>query len=391
MTEDNYAKQAIRDLLADGTTNGIEPGSLGRWAEDYSALVDAHQVGGIDAVRKVFGTLAKVKPELAWLVGTEPEAPKTSWTVAELYQTEFPEPRWAVPGILPVGLSFLAGRPKLGKSWLALQIAHAVGTGGKVFGIDVDAGSVLFLALEDSPRRLKERTKKQGVPGNAGITFHTEWAALPEGGIDALASGIQEHGYSLVIVDTLSRAVGRADQLDLADMTVMLGGLQRLAHVLDVAILVIDHHRKSGPMGPNPIDDIMGSTGKAAVTDTAMGLYKEQGKRGAVLSVTGRDIDERSLALEWDGLTWSWQCLGDADDVRKDTVKGDILAAIDELVTMGETPTTANIADHTGQKRPNISRALHDLVTGGKVIRGPKVGRLQPYYLPGQVETLEEE
>jgi hypothetical protein len=59
-------------------------------------------------------------------------AHKTTWTAAELLATQFPEPRWAVPDLVPVGLSFLAGRPKVGKSWLALQMAIAVGTGGRV-------------------------------------------------------------------------------------------------------------------------------------------------------------------------------------------------------------------------------------------------------------------
>ena len=41
----------------------------------------------------------------------------------EILTTEWPEPVWAVPGILPVGLGILGGPPKMGKSWLALQIA----------------------------------------------------------------------------------------------------------------------------------------------------------------------------------------------------------------------------------------------------------------------------
>ena len=90
---------------------------------------------------------------------TTPARPtvKTSWTVAELLSTDFPEPPWAVPGIVPVGLSVLAGRPKVGKSWLGLQIAHAVGTGGMALNQRVTAGKVLYLALEDGPRRLKGR------------------------------------------------------------------------------------------------------------------------------------------------------------------------------------------------------------------------------------------
>ncbi len=71
--------------------------------------------------------------------------------------TEWPEPTWAVPGLLPAGLCIFAGKQKAGKSWLALQIAQAVATGGHVLGQQIERGPILYLALEDIPRRLQDR------------------------------------------------------------------------------------------------------------------------------------------------------------------------------------------------------------------------------------------
>ena len=78
--------------------------------------------------------------------------------------SEWPEPEYIVPNILPVGLTILAGAPKIGKSWLTLQIAHAVATGGHTFGTQVEQGLVLYLALEDNPTRLDQRMTRQGWP-----------------------------------------------------------------------------------------------------------------------------------------------------------------------------------------------------------------------------------
>src|SRR5712691_6266175 len=76
----------------------------------------------------------------------------------ELMALELPEPRWAVTGLIPEGLNIFAGRPKSGKSWLMLGIAIAVASGGRALGqVAVAPGDVLYLAMEDSPRRLKER------------------------------------------------------------------------------------------------------------------------------------------------------------------------------------------------------------------------------------------
>src|SRR5689334_10757709 len=54
------------------------------------------------------------------------------FSAADLLAADLPEPRWAVEGVLPEGLNLLAGKPKLGKSWLALNIGIAVATGGTV-------------------------------------------------------------------------------------------------------------------------------------------------------------------------------------------------------------------------------------------------------------------
>ncbi len=78
---------------------------------------------------------------------------RTSWTADELMRTTFPPTRWAVRGLVSEGVNLLVGAPKLGKSWLALCIAIAIAAGGRALGrVDVEAGDVLYLALEDTGR-----------------------------------------------------------------------------------------------------------------------------------------------------------------------------------------------------------------------------------------------
>jgi hypothetical protein len=305
---------------------------------------------------------------------------RTRWTATELLSTEFPEPRWAVPDLIPVGLTVLGGRPKVGKSWLALQIAHAVGTpdGGMVLGVKVEPGKVLYLALEDSPRRLKKRMEAQHVT-TADIVFHTGWPYFSEGGLSDLQTEVTTGDYKLVVIDTFAKALGRGDQNDVSEMTVIIGTLQRMAQISNIAVLLIDHHRKVNGFETSPIDDILGSTAKAAIADGALGLYREQGKHGATLKVTGRDVEEKELALTWDVDYCCWQSLGDASEVRKDTLQADIITTIQALQEDGKTPTTARIAKFLKQRDSNVSAALGELLNAGKVRKGAKVGREVPY------------
>src|SRR5918999_3583171 len=59
---------------------------------------------------------------------------KNAVSAMELMAIEFPEPRWIVPGIVPEGTAILAGKPKMGKSWLALGTSVAVAAGGVALG-----------------------------------------------------------------------------------------------------------------------------------------------------------------------------------------------------------------------------------------------------------------
>ena len=70
--------------------------------------------------------------------------------------------RYAVPGLVPEGLSILVGPPKIGKSWWTLDACLAVSAGGYALGcIPVGAARpVLYLALEDSDRRMQDRCRQ---------------------------------------------------------------------------------------------------------------------------------------------------------------------------------------------------------------------------------------
>ena len=79
----------------------------------------------------------------------------------DLLKKEFPEPRWAVPGLLPEGCLVLAGKPKKGKSIMALNLGLAISLGGYALGkIPVSQGDVIYLALEDNERRLQKRLRQ---------------------------------------------------------------------------------------------------------------------------------------------------------------------------------------------------------------------------------------
>jgi RecA-family ATPase len=303
-------------------------------------------------------------------------------TAHDILTTDWPEPVWAIPNLLPVGLTILAGRPKVGKSWLTLQIALAVASGGYALGEPVEQGPVLYLALEDPPRRLKERMVKQGWTSDLPVDFmclgqfEKQIGDLCDGGSERLARQIEREGYRFVGIDTFSRSV-RGDQNDVDAMTLALAPIHATAHDNNCPVMMPDHHRKMTGADPDAITDILGSTAKGAMADTIWGLYKEQGKVGAKLIITGRDVEEQTLALSWDGELGCWHCEGDVHELELTERRQEILDALEELGRAG----VVDIAKAVGQPKSNTHNRLQDLVNAGLVKRQPEGGRVY-YELP---------
>lgn len=289
-------------------------------------------------------------------------------TADEILGTAWPEPAWVIPGLLPAGLTILAGRPKTGKSWLMLQIAQAVAAGGVALGEEVASGSVLYLALEDPPQRLQSRMRRQrwsmGLPAEFMPLgrFVDQLGDLRAGGGERLARQIRVKRYRLVVIDTLSRAVG-GDQSDVSEMTLALSPLQEMAHAFNCAVVMIDHHRKGFGTNPDAVADILGSTAKGALADCIWGLYRERGKSSAKLAITGRDVEERVLKLSWDGFLGCWHVEGDAFELELTERRQEILSALE---TLGQA-RLADIVEAIGQDKSNTYKRLQDLVAAGKV------------------------
>jgi hypothetical protein len=75
-----------------------------------------------------------------------------------IMSTKYPPIKWVIPGYVSEGFIVLAGRQKLGKTWLAIDWALAVATGGVAMGsIDCQQGDVLYIDMENGPRRIQGR------------------------------------------------------------------------------------------------------------------------------------------------------------------------------------------------------------------------------------------
>jgi len=286
----------------------------------------------------------------------------------DLMAMDFPEPPWLVENLIPAGMTILAGRPKLGKSWFAMELALAVCSGGYFLGRKAQQGRVLYCALEDNPRRFKNRLRMQGwtaaAQENMDAVFSRDFQRMfgGQGGLTTFISLITTFPYSLVVVDTVSRAFQIQDWNDQSQVTAVLSPLQEAIAESGKSLLCNDHHKKRNGFDPNPVEDIIGSVSKSGVADTILGLYKENGKPGARLAVVGRDVEESVLDLRFDAYDGCWVETAKSDDLtdtQRDTVR-----IIEQL---GGLATLTDLVNATGRNRGTLYRELANLQDKGYV------------------------
>ena len=292
-----------------------------------------------------------------------------TFTAADLMAQAPPPVRWAVEGLIPEGVTLLAGKAKMGKSWLVLGLCIATAAGGVALGkVPVERGEALYLALEDNPRRLYSRIGKLLDGGDPPDGFHiaTEWWTLDEGGAEALDGFLAEHPDTrLVVVDTLKkirpRTSGNRAVYDVDYEA--LEPLLPLAAEHRVAILVNHHLRKMD--ADDPLDTISGSTGLSGGVDGALVLKRERGRADAFLYVTGREIeDERELALKWDQNLANWTIVGDADEYRLSEERAEIVRTLEET---DKPMTPTEVADALGKSTNSVKVTMWRMARDGQL------------------------
>ena len=293
-----------------------------------------------------------------------PYKPPQIISFSALQRTKYKPIQWIVRNLLPEGLTIVAGKAKLGKSWLAQSISLAVAAGAPALGyFESNTGAVLSLSLEDTPRRYQHRMnlllKNSDPPENAFLSV--EWPRLPKG-LDDLKRWLDaQRNPRLIVLDTLAKLKptsmgyrsGTLYDRDYSDIE----QLQRLAAEYQIGILAITHKNKS-----ETEDDYDSVTGSAAMTGVADSIWifnrKSRGTPQSKLNISGRDIADITYTLSWDSTAASWYYLPE-ENPESSTAKDRIIS----LLKRENRPLSASdVAEMIGISRGYASKMLSELV-----------------------------
>jgi hypothetical protein len=246
----------------------------------------------------------------------------------DIMATDFPPIRWLVEGYAPEGLSILAGRQKLGKTWLALDWSIAIATGGAAMGaIFCEQGDVLYIDLENGHRRIQGRINmlfpsQRNRPDLSRLEWANDAPDLNKGFIPALDDWRKSvPDPRLVVIDVLQRIKpsGKHGQTSYESDYDAMSTLQRWATDHRVGVVCLHHTRKGG--ADDPLEALSGSNGLSACADTTLLLDRDG--NGITLYARGRDVEEKESALKF--LSGMWTLTGNAADVQRSTQRSVIL------------------------------------------------------------------
>lgn len=222
---------------------------------------------------------------------------------------------WAVEDFIPEGFSILAGRPKIGKSWLLDDIAVNVARGRQVArSFPTESTGVLFIALEDDRNSLIRRFDKMEIerddyPENCFISH--QWPA----GLDcisALDSFLMEHPeVKLLLIDTLQHVLSPDEEESYRATSRELRPYQALSKKHGAAILGVLHTRKTKAIkddefDPLDFDNILGSRAYSAIADCLIMMHRVRNEKVGRLAVTGRNIEDAIYEAEFSATSWKF-------------------------------------------------------------------------------------
>lgn len=224
-----------------------------------------------------------------------------------LMDMKLPPTKFCVETLLPQGISILGGAPKIGKSWMVLDLCVRIAKGEAIWNLSTQKGTTLYLCLEDPLNRIQQRLcmLTDEVPENA--YFATMAGTLTDGLCEQIRNFVSEHPDTvLVAVDTFQIIRASNTDTSYANDYDDVRQMKQLADELEISILLVHHLRKQGD--GDPLNKISGTTGISGAMDAIFVLDKSKRNADtATLVCTGRDIEyrEMEMRLSKDNCVWT--------------------------------------------------------------------------------------
>lgn len=197
---------------------------------------------------------------------------------------------YLVKGWLLAGqVSMIVGPSNVGKSFLALDIAHHVALGKDWHGRKVDGGEVLYIAAEGGGtfgNRVVAINQEAEAAGGDLSRLRLWLLSVPvaltgaatdvfalSGAVDWLKRVRGAADFRLIVIDTMSRTMGAADENSAKDINDLIANVDALREATGAHILLVHHSGKDVSKGAR------GHSSLRAAVDTEIIIAREDDEK----------------------------------------------------------------------------------------------------------------
>lgn len=297
-------------------------------------------------------------------------------SAGELWDMEIKGPKWLVRNLLPTGLTIMGGRSKVGKSYFMMNLCLALAQKKPVFA-DQDfksqAGQILYLSLEDTPKRFQTRMKEIEQEPNRELLQKNlfpafEWKKLTKGGLIDIEAWIKNQpNPRCVVVDTVAKVWNKKSGTGggglYAEEYAIYGPLAEMAHKHNMSIILVTHTTKTKTT--DVFDQILGGMGTQGPADNLVVLANMDRSNKKVFSIRGKDIEEKHLSFEAAGAVWDY--IGEAETVQKTSQRQELYNL---LLEEGKPLTVKEIKSLVSDMRLSIAQNSVQIVLRKMVAEG---------------------
>jgi AAA domain len=204
---------------------------------------------------------------------------------------KMPAQKWLVPGFFPEhGLSFLAGAPKTGKSFAAIDLGLHVAVGKPWHGLSVPQGVVVYVCAEGSAgigKRVTAALREHNIPADVPFYVFRPVRLADAHDVAVLIEMIRRKAngrkVALVIFDTLSRMIPAIEENSAGAMTPVVDNLTKVADTFLCNSFTVHHTGRDASKG------MRGSTVLTGAADSVVLLHgRENGVGPASLVCSHR-------------------------------------------------------------------------------------------------------
>ena len=286
-----------------------------------------------------------------------------------IMKTDFPPTIHIVKELITAkGLVIFAGPSKAGKSLWITQMLNDVSCNSPSFlGHEITkTGTVLYLALEDTDARIKDRLSKQNLKPNDNFRIAFEWS-LDDKALKDLDQYLSEHSeIIMVVIDTKAKICKeQGTQLSYQSEYNFIGNIKNIADKYGICIILVTHLRKR-PSQEDVFNEINGTSALLGAADTIIILKRPRNQNRGILSITSRDFQEREEEIYLNYETLTWHSNGESSTVIPNMTpeRQQIITALKEL---GGTASPKDIAEKLHKDNKVIGNLLAKMVSYGFV------------------------